>query len=166
MLNCRFSGLIFVLFLYIAGDKDKSLPSFWIPSLTPEAKKSEIKKPDSRVYCPLSGKPLKLKDLHPVKFTPMCNDSKSVITQTARYKCPVTHDILSNSVPCAVLKPSGDVVTMDCVKNIIQKDWMCPLTGRKLREDDIIEMKRGGTGFAGGGADLKAKSYRPSMQTS
>ena len=96
----------------------------------------------------------------------MCNDSKSVITQTARYKCPVTHDILSNSVPCAVLKPSGDVVTMDCVKNIIQKDWMCPLTGRKLREDDIIEMKRGGTGFAGGGADLKAKSYRPSMQTS
>ena len=80
--------------------------------------------------------------------------------------CPVTHDVLGNSVPCAVLKPTGDVVTLDCVEKIIKKDWLCPLTGKQLKEDDIIEMKRGGTGFAGGGAKLKAKSYRPSMHTS
>lgn len=80
--------------------------------------------------------------------------------------CPVTHDMLGNSVPSAVLKPTGDVVTMDCVENIIKKDWMCPLTGKPLKESDIIPMKRGGTGFSGAGVDLNAKSYRPSMQTS
>jgi len=147
-------------------DKAKGLPSFWIPSLTPEAKKSGIKKPDSKIYCPLSGKPLKVKNLYPVKFTPISDDGKYVITRKARYMCPVTHDVLGNSVPCAVLRPTGVVVTMDCVERIIKKDWLCPLTGRQLKENDIIPMKRGGTGFAGGGAELKAKSYRPSMQTS
>ena len=28
-----------------------------------------------------------------------------------RYKCAVTHDVLNNSTPVAVLKPTGDVVT-------------------------------------------------------
>lgn len=57
----------------------------------------------------MSGKPLKLKDLIDVKFTPLENksDKKStLITKENRYMCPVTHDVLSNSVPCAVLKPT------------------------------------------------------------
>ena len=115
----------------------------------------------------MSGKPLKLKELYPVKFTPVVNDdSKPAITKDARYMCPVTHDLLGNSVPTAVLKPTGDVVTMECVENIIKKDWLCPLTGKPLKETDIIVMKRGGTGFSGSGNTLKAKAFRPSMQTS
>ena len=155
-------------FIYFSADKkSKNLPSFWIPSLTPQAQKEKLNKPDSKVYCPLSGKPLKLKDLFPVKFTPMPSDDKrSVISKTARYMCPVTHDLLGNSVPCAVLKPTGDVVTMDCVENIIKKDWICPLTSKKLKESDIITMNRGGTGYSGAGVELTAKAYRPSMQTS
>ncbi|XP_065065637.1 nitric oxide synthase-interacting protein-like [Rhopilema esculentum] len=150
-----------------ANDQGNKLPSFWIPSLTPQAAKEETKKPDSKVYCPMSGKPLKLKELYPVKFTPVVNDdSKPTIAKDARYMCPVTHDLLGNSVPCAVLKPTGDVVTMECVENIIKKDWLCPLTGKPLKETDIIEMNRGGTGFSGSGNELKAKSFRPSMQTS
>lgn len=56
----------------------------------------------------MSGKSLKAKDLIDVKFTPYENksDKKSLITKEARYMCPVTYDILSNSVPCAVLKPT------------------------------------------------------------
>jgi len=149
------------------AEKDKkSLPSFWIPSLTPQAKSDTLKKPDSKVYCPLSGKPLRLKDLYPVKFTSLPSDDKrSLISKAARYICPVTHDLLGNSVPCAVLKPSGDVVTMDCVEKIIKKDWICPLTGKKLKESDIITMNRGGTGFSGATPNLKAKIHRPTMQT-
>ena len=30
--------------------KDKDLPSFWIPSLTPNAEKTKVAKPDSKVY--------------------------------------------------------------------------------------------------------------------
>ena len=57
----------------------------------------------------MSGKPLKMKDLIPVRFTPLGDDKeakKALIAQERRYKCPVTHDVLANSVPCVVIKPT------------------------------------------------------------
>jgi hypothetical protein len=36
----------------------------------------------------------------------------------------------------------GDVVTMECVEKIIKKDWCHPLTGEKLKEQDIILLQR------------------------
>lgn len=104
-----------------------------------------------------------------MKFTPIDkkNDNKSLITKESRYMCPVTHDALSNSVPCAVLRPTygvavivlqcfiqtsicrGDVVTLECVEKIIKKDWIHPLTSQKLTEKDIIIMQRVITPFCG-----------------
>ena len=56
----------------------------------------------------MSGKPLKLKDLIDVKFTEVNDpdDKQNIIVKKVRYMCPITHDILSNSVPAAVLKPT------------------------------------------------------------
>lgn len=90
----------------MSNGRDKSLPSFWIPAKTPQAKPAALNKPDKTIYCPISGKPLKLKDLIPVKFTEVKDpdDKKSLILKQARYMCPITHDVLSNSVPCAVIK--------------------------------------------------------------
>ena len=51
----------------------------------------------------MSGEPLKVKDLIPVNFTPLNKEASK--TSKGRYMCPVTHDVLSNSTPCAVLKP-------------------------------------------------------------
>jgi len=141
----------------------KELPSFWIPDLTPQAEKSKVEKPHSKVYCPMSSKPLKMKDLIPVKFTPIADrDTKtSVIAKKNRWMCAVTHDTLRNSVPCAVLRPTGDVVTVDCVEKIIRKNNLLhPITGEKLQESDIIVLKQGGTGFASTNK-LDTKSYRP-----
>ena len=90
------------------GKKRAKLPSFWIPSLTPQTKEADIKKPDSKTYCPMSGKPLRVKDLIDVKFTiisDIASDRKGLISKEARYKCPVTGDVLGNSVPSAVLRP-------------------------------------------------------------
>ena len=39
------------------------LPSYWVPNLTPAADATKLKKPDKTIYCPMSGKPLKMKDL-------------------------------------------------------------------------------------------------------
>ena len=79
--------------------KDKELPSFWVPSMTPQSSKSKLKKPESTVYCPMSGRPLKANQLIEVHFTP-ADKSKG------KYMCAVTHDLLSNSVSCAVLRTS------------------------------------------------------------
>lgn len=91
----------------MANGKDKVLPSFWLPGQTQQAEKSKLEKPNSTIYCPVSGKPLKVKDLIDVKFTPIKSEGgESIHTQENRYMCAVTRDVLSNSVPCAVLKPT------------------------------------------------------------
>ncbi|KAM3921100.1 nitric oxide synthase-interacting protein [Leptodactylus fuscus] len=147
-------------------EKAKQLPSFWIPSLTPEAKSTLFKKPDKTVYCPMSGKPLKMKDLVSVKFTLVDDkvDRVGLINRQDRYVCAVTRDMLGNSVPCAVLRPSGAVVTLECVEKLIKKDMTDPISGDKLTEKDIIVVQRGGTGFSGSGVQLQAKEARPVMQ--
>uniref|UniRef100_A0AAX7SCV0 Nitric oxide synthase-interacting protein n=1 Tax=Astatotilapia calliptera TaxID=8154 RepID=A0AAX7SCV0_ASTCA len=149
-----------------AASSSQSLPSFWIPSLTPEAKPTALKKPSKTVLCPMSGKPIKMNELITVRFTPLdpSLDRVALLTRQDRYICTVTKDVLGNSVPCAVLRPSGAVVTQECVEKLIRKDMTDPLTGDKLSEKDIIPLQRGGTGFAGSGIDLTAKEARPVMQ--
>ena len=53
-----------------------NLPSFWVPQMTPQASKSKIEKPDKTIYCPMSGKALKMKDLIDVKFHLIKPDDK------------------------------------------------------------------------------------------
>lgn len=146
--------------------RNKTLPSFWLPNLTPKAKASSAEKPDEKVRCPMSGKPIKLKDLITVNFKEIKDGDtkKSLIVKDARYVCAVTNDVLGNSVPCAVLRPSGSVVTMECVEKIIKKEMLDPINGAKLREKDIIPLERGATGFSGAGVALKAKKDGPAMQ--
>lgn len=150
----------------MAHGRDKQLPSFWVPSQTPTASKSKLLKPDNMIPCPISGLPLKAKDLIDVKFTAVKDpdDKRSVIAKQNRYMCSVTHDILSNSVPCAILRPTGDVVTLECVEKIIRKDMIHPLTSKKLMEKDIILMQRGGTGYSHTNEKLDAKHARPALQ--
>ncbi|KAL3189929.1 hypothetical protein MRX96_020267 [Rhipicephalus microplus] len=115
----------------MVNGKDAQLPSFWVPSLTPSAKKDKAVKPRNVVLCPMSGNPIKAKDLIPIKFTPV-----------ARYMCAVTHDILGNSVPVAALRTSGNVVTMECVEKLLKKDWVDPTNSKPLKESDIIPLQR------------------------
>jgi nitric oxide synthase-interacting protein len=67
-----------------------------------------------------------------------------------RYICPLTKKALSNVNPACVLRPSGKVVSLACVKDFIKKDMIDPFTDppTKLREKDIIELRCEGTGFA------------------
>lgn len=145
--------------------KNTELPSFWIPMLTPQAKETQLKKPEEKVRCPMSGKPIKLKDLIEVKFREIKDgDKRSLITKDARYVCAVTNDVLGNSVPCALLKTSGEVVTMECVEKLIKKDMLDPINGKPLKDSDIIPLQRGSSGFSGvAGAELVAKKQGPSM---
>jgi len=149
----------------MSGSKAKDLPSFWVPTMTPDAKRVILPTPDTNIYCPVSGKILKIKDLIDVKFTlaPVEEKGKSLISREVRYLCAVTRDALSNSVPCVVLKTTGDVITLECYEKLVKKDMLHPLTGDKLKEKDIIVLQRGGTGFASVNEILEAKEARPNM---
>lgn len=151
----------------MAAGREKQLPSFWIPSETPDSSKStDLKKPDQTVYCPMGGRPLKAKDLFDVFFTPIdqvASGTSSSSNRTEKYMCPVTHDALSNAVPCTFLKTSGSVVTTECVEKIIKKDMMDPVNGKKLKESDLIHLERGGTGYSSTNA-VEASIRKPTIQ--
>ena len=149
----------------MSGDRKRVLPSFWLPCMGPQAKKSKLNKPDKTVYCPISRQPLRVKDLVEVVWTEVRDpdNKKSMIARDERYQCAVTGDTLNNSTHCAVLKPTGHVVTMECVEKIIKKDWQHPLTGQTLTQKDIIPIQRGATGFSAANDELLAERDRPSM---
>lgn len=139
--------------------KEKELPSFWVPNQTPAASKTEVKKPDEKVRCPVSGQTLRMKDLTDIIFTPIKDgdDKKSVIVKDARYVCAVTNDVLSDSVPCMVLKTSSNVITVECYEKIIKKDMIDPTNGKKIREKDVIYLQRGSSAFSSSGMNLVGK---------
>ena len=145
------------------GDRKRELPSFWLPSMAPDAKKSKLVKPDKTIYCPMSRQPIKVKDMIDVVWTEVRDpdNKKSMIAREDRYQCAVTGDTLYNSTPCAVLRTTGHVVTMECVEKIIKKDWTHPLTGHSLKEKDIIPIVRGATGFSSANDQLLAEKERP-----
>ena len=62
--------------------------SFWVPQLTPQAR-TTLKKPDTTVRCPITAKPLRLKQLTPVKFTRL-DESKDLRGQVAKERCAPT----------------------------------------------------------------------------
>ncbi|VDO10964.1 unnamed protein product [Brugia timori] len=62
-----------------------------------------------------------------------------------------------------VLYCSQSVVTMDCVEKIIRKDMIDPLNGKPIKNNDIIELQRGGTGFASTN-EVEAKLVRPQLE--
>ncbi|XP_045895505.1 nitric oxide synthase-interacting protein [Micropterus dolomieu] len=76
------------------ASSSQSLPSFWIPSLTPEAKPTQLKKPSKAVLCPMSGRPIKMNELITVRFTPLDSslDRVALLTRQDRYVCAVTRD--------------------------------------------------------------------------
>ena len=67
-----------------------------------------MKKPDTTIRCPMSDNPLSMKDLTDVKFKLLedKDDKRALIAKSDRYVCPVTNDVLNNSVPCVVLRTS------------------------------------------------------------
>ena len=91
--------------------REKELPSFWVPSQTPVSEKivkSLLKEPDQTVYCPMSGRPLRSKDLFDVVFTPIDSQpdpATSSATKTVSCLCFMFDFTIlrSRNVTCVLL---------------------------------------------------------------
>mmetsp|Transcript_13294 Transcript_13294/g.32287 ORF Transcript_13294/g.32287 Transcript_13294/m.32287 type:complete len:335 (-) Transcript_13294:166-1170(-) len=141
---------------------------FWIADLTPDAVITPVVKPDEKVYCPISKKHLKIKDLISVKFTPLEKSADKVgkmSNHNERWMCPISKKTLGNSVAAAILRKSGDVISKDVFDTVIKKDMRDPFTGELLTAKDIIFLQRGSTGFSAGGVNLVATSFTPALRT-
>nr|CDS33886.1 CDP diacylglycerol glycerol 3 phosphate [Hymenolepis microstoma] len=150
--------------------KPGTAASFWtnIPSAAESNNDvPDIPKPDTTIRCPMSGKPIRYKDLVTVKFTNFVPDDKgasgnrSTTSNEIRRICAVSSDPLTSATPCFVLRPSGAVVTREVVEKIIKKDMVDPISGSKLTDADLIQVQTGCGGFADGRSVLTATRVAP-----
>ncbi|KAH7910396.1 hypothetical protein BJ138DRAFT_1136063 [Hygrophoropsis aurantiaca] len=146
------------------------LPDFWLPSLTPtyasNGPPTSLKDVKVQTTC-RGGNPrhhITLKSLIPVKFsfssassasrsadsTPAEGD-KSKSQQGENPICPSCKTDLSNNRIIYVMKPCAHVVCKVCTDSLVRPAKQCIVCDHTVSDKEVIELKREGTGFAGGG---------------
>ncbi|KAF5385599.1 hypothetical protein D9757_006767 [Collybiopsis confluens] len=153
------------------------LPDFWLPSLTPTYTSSgdprSLQDVKVQTTC-RGGNPkhsIAMKDLTPVKFT----FDKSQDSSSEQAICPSCKKVLSNNTLIFLAKPCAHVTCKTCTETLVRPAKQCvvcdtPLKvngdpskgnkvkGEKSEKGDIIEIRREGTGFAGGGLAETSKA--------
>ncbi|EAU83936.2 hypothetical protein CC1G_10341 [Coprinopsis cinerea okayama7 len=156
------------------------LPDFWLPSLTPTYTSSGPPRnlDDVKVQTTCrgaSGKDgshaLSLKKLSPVNFTlwsstPSAKSPESTPSNgdpTAKAEegdpmCPSCKKKLSNNTLLFLSKPCGHVTCKTCTDTLVKPSKQCVVCEKVLKDKDVLELKREGTGFAGGGLAETSKA--------
>ncbi|KAI5450358.1 hypothetical protein NCC49_003140 [Naganishia albida] len=168
-----------------AESRRAKLPSFWLPTLTPEAHIGPLKDVKLQTMCNVGEHPhpLALKNLLPVHFTypaasktdttkstPICpscsreisNATKSILLTSKRPANETTEEppakkAKSDKKDVKEQVVCGHVVCSTCADTIVKPGKQCPVCEAHIRPDkDMIELGREGTGFAAaGGAQAK-----------
>jgi len=172
-----------------AGGEDLSAGCFWTKNahdgdgrrtgVGPSTTMTAVgPRPDVRTRCPVTGEPLSLVDLIPVRFTPFGvrdGDASAAAAAAATrasggaraplYECAISRDPLGNRQDLVVIASTGDVITRAAYERLVRPDGRMP-NGTVVRpgpppDGDVIPLMRGGTGFAakdGAGAEATVKS--------
>uniref|UniRef100_A0A7S3CXN5 Nitric oxide synthase-interacting protein zinc-finger domain-containing protein n=1 Tax=Palpitomonas bilix TaxID=652834 RepID=A0A7S3CXN5_9EUKA len=138
--------------------------SFWMPSKTPDSGEHLIKKPDGATRCPATNKPLKMKELFPLKLTTVQEvggDTEKLDGKEFKFACPSCRKTLTNTIKAVAIKSTGHVYCKHCIDLIIKPDMICLASSKKVTEDDFVPLASGGTGFASHDDKLEVKRYVP-----
>lgn len=135
----------------------------WLPRFTPEAQKAPLAKPEKRPPSPMTGAPLRAKDLVPLNLeasesVKLAGDLEGT---EVRYLCHVTKDEITTQ-DVLLIKSTGCVVLQSVASKLnLLETLTCPTTGAKFKRKDLIPLQNGVSGYAhSGGARLQVKRYR------
>ncbi|CEM29215.1 unnamed protein product [Vitrella brassicaformis CCMP3155] len=152
--------------------------NFWIVENTPSAEGKPVKEPRKHLLCPISKKPLKLKEL--TRINPEYEHGPAAGTSDApeegqaaddrpkgerkstHWLCAVSKKAISHQ-KAAVIKQTGQVVLMEYLdKYVLGRKGFVP-DKEEITSKDIIPLIPGGTGFAAHNKVEVAK-WRPVME--
>merc|ERR1719473_137565 len=114
--------------------------------MTPDNVKTATEKPDKRPQSPCSRQPLKVSSLFKlnlVKDEEACNGKGDV-----KYMCPVSQKQIVHQKVIAI-KTTGTVMIKDYYEKYVKAEGVDPVTGKKFKKSDVVELIGGGSGFAG-----------------
>ncbi|KAL8438969.1 hypothetical protein Efla_006914 [Eimeria flavescens] len=139
--------------------------NFWVPENTPDEPASKLKEPQRRgrsplfcvwrslclvcrcllfrsLCCPISGAPLRLKQLVKVKPEYASNED----TETTRWLCALSRREISHQ-KAAVVKATGQVVLLEYLEKLVFGKKGA-LTSGVIDKKDVVPLVPGGTGFS------------------
>lgn len=141
------------------GNKRLKEVSYWLSEAQPEFddSKERIIAPPERPPSPMSGEPLRLKDLVSITLNREEGNGKCL--------CAVSNKAITTQ-PVLVIKKTGAVILKDIFDSIVKtsdgKKMVCPVTGKKFKEKDVLNLTKGKSGFAASG-EVVAKKYTPTL---
>jgi len=127
-----------------------ALPSFWLPSLTPNARPDILTVPATDTLCTAvdPGHKISMKKLVPVQFTGATEKE----TDEPSYSCPSCTKTLTNGSSISVILSCGHVLCGECMGRFVVESKRCFVCEKKCEEKDIVELKSAeGTGYSGVG---------------
>ena len=159
--------------------------SYWLSTSQPQHKKGaasangefdyekEIEQlpapPPDRPSSPNSGEPLKLKQLIPLHLVregeedgkKQSSKSNKDGEATGRILCCVSHKTITTQ-PTIVIKNTGQVMLKSVYNDLAKPTMTCPITGKKFKDKDVLDLIKGKSGFAASG-DVVARKYNPTL---
>mmetsp|Transcript_2148 Transcript_2148/g.2577 ORF Transcript_2148/g.2577 Transcript_2148/m.2577 type:complete len:293 (-) Transcript_2148:4211-5089(-) len=144
------------------GKEKLQKSSYWLseaqPQYTVESHEEVIRMnpPPERPSSPMSGEPLRLKNLIPIKLQ---RDESN--TLDPKCLCAVSNKAITTQ-SVIVIKKTGIVILKDVYDKIVKPSMVCPITGKKIKEKDVVNLNKCATGFAASG-EVVAKKYKPTL---
>lgn len=127
--------------------------SYWLSQNAPDHVEEKLSAPPDRPPSPMSGRPLRLKDL-------ISLDCK-VDEDGKNFQCAVSGKTLSTQEVVAITN-TKQVMLKEVFDSLALPTKICPVTGQKFKKKHILLMKKMGSGFAASGK-VEAKRYKHTL---
>ena len=137
----------------------RNMKAFWLPSATPEAP-VKVGAPSCSTFCPEGNEKLKLKSLFPIHFTEDKSEQKKSKSYDVTYICPSCKVTLTNTMSLVALSTCGHVFCKKCADKFMAVDKVCLVCNKGCKVRDLVNLEKGGTGFAGHGDSLEARDFK------
>lgn len=117
----------------------------------------EYLKQHARPSSPFSKQPLSIKDLIPIELIKENNNNNNI----TRYICPVSKDTITHQ-KVILIKSTKVIMIEDVYNNLVKSNNICPITSKKIKDNDILYLQRAASGFSSSG-NVEAAVYKPTI---
>lgn len=137
----------------------RNMKAFWLPQLAPQAQE-RVDAPQLETTCPEGQEKLRLKDLFALNFT-LDRHAENRPGAEGDFICPSCSSTFTNTSSLTAVSTCGHVLCSKCAKKFVAKEKACCVCSKPCKSKHLVQLEKGGTGFAGHGDDLVAIANKP-----
>eukprot|EP00271_Cylindrocystis_brebissonii_P008500 TRINITY_DN22874_c0_g1_i1.p1 TRINITY_DN22874_c0_g1~~TRINITY_DN22874_c0_g1_i1.p1 ORF type:complete len:322 (-),score=43.17 TRINITY_DN22874_c0_g1_i1:581-1546(-) len=140
----------------------RTMRAYWLPSATPEAPK-RLDAPGSDTLCPQGNEKLRMKDLFALNFHELPQrEEDDVHVGGERFMCFSCKVTITNTTKLVAIATCGHVVCHKCSAKFVEVEKVCVECGKGVPrgKKDLVDLEKGGTGYAGHGDQIVATAFK------